>query len=206
MSYDHRDDMRGKRMQEPAITEEIIAAHGFTPEEFATQLPTHTGVWVLRNPLRRLASIHARGWTSIVRPNHDFDFFREYAERWLDRPAGQRVVFEDLRRDPNVYFTTVLNALGLPADRATVDRAVAYQQREYHGRSGEREPEHDTTRSISEASRDVPREAVELYLTDPFMRNLFRTVGWSLRSSRYLPSRRHRLMARVDSWRSGDKA
>lgn len=170
-------------------THRIISKHPhlrFTPAEFAERLPGHAGVWIIRNPLRRLASIHARGWTGIIRPNHDLEYFREYAERWLGMPERSRVVFEHLRYDPAGYFRRVLRAWGWPDDDATVARAVAYQQEHYHGRSGERETGHSTSRGLSEVSRTAPEEAVDLYRRDPFMRDLFERCGWSLRRSLYV--------------------
>ena len=183
-----------------ALLESIAGAHGttrivskhphlrFTPEELAERFPDHSAAYLIRNPLKRLASIHARGWTSIIRPNHDLDFFREYAERWLSRPDTQRLVFEDLKRDPGDYFRKLLEAWGWPADQEALDRALAYQRSKYHGRSGEVEPERSSKRSLSDRSRTAPPEAVDLYLRDPFMRDLFERCGWSLRRADYLPT------------------
>lgn len=169
-------------------TDRIVSKHPhlrFTPEEFTEYFPDHRGVWLIRNPLRRLASIHARGWTSIVRPNHDLDYFREYAERWLALPDDRTLVFESLKRDPRAYFTKVFHAWGWDASEADIDRAIAYQRAKYHGASGEIEPEHAPSAAVSEHSRTVPREAVDLYLRDPFMRSLFKRLGWSLKRYDY---------------------
>jgi hypothetical protein len=167
----------------------VISKHPhlrFTPAEFAERLPDHAGVWLIRNPLRRLASIHARGWTGIIRPSHDLEYFREYAERWLAMPERSRVVFEDLRSDPARYFRRVLGAWGWPDDDGTIGRAIAYQREHYHGRSGEQETEHSPRQGLSERARTAPEQAVDLYLADPFMRDLFERCGWSLRRSRYV--------------------
>ncbi len=174
----------------------------FTPEEFAEAFSEHRGVWVIRNPLRRLASIHARGWTSIIRPNHDLDYFREYAERWLAMNDNQRVVFEDLKRDPRSYFARVLGAWGWPNDADTADRAVAYQRSQYHGKSGERETGRSTKRSLSDVTRLAPAEAVELYLADPFMRDLFARCGWSTNPRSYLPTTAQRIAERLRRFRA----
>ncbi|MEL6497409.1 MAG: hypothetical protein AAF937_03030 [Planctomycetota bacterium] len=181
-------------------TTSIVSKHPhlrFTPPEFAAAFPDHRGVWVIRNPLRRLASIHARGWTSIIRPNHDFDYFREYAERWLALPDQQKVVFEDVRKDPKRYFGRVFDAWGWPNDAPTRERAVAYQRAEYHGKSGERESGRSTRRSLSETKRLAPPEAVSLYLGDPFMRDLFARCGWELNRKSYLPTAMHRIGDRL---------
>ena len=71
-------------LTEQSSSDRVVSKHPhlrFTPEEFAEFFPMDRGIWLIRNPLRRLASIHARGWTSIIRPNHDLDYFREYAEQ-----------------------------------------------------------------------------------------------------------------------------
>lgn len=157
----------------------------FTPEEFAEYFPAHRGVWLIRNPLRRLASIHARGWTSIIRPNHDLDYFREYATRWLALPTDRTLVYESLKRDPRAYFARLFAAWEWDASEADIDKALAYQQARYHGASGEVEPDHTPSAALSESARSVPREAVELYLRDPFMRSLFKRLGWSLKKYDY---------------------
>lgn len=169
----------------------IVSKHPhlrFTPEELSERFPEDRGVWIIRNPLRRLASIHARGWTSIVRPNHDRDFFHEYAERWLSLPTSNTLVFESLKRDPHAYFAKIFDAWGWNATLGDIDRAVAYQQSKYHGNSGGVEPEHTPGKTVSDSAKNVPEEAVDLYLSDPFMRDLFKRLGWSLRASDYMPS------------------
>lgn len=166
----------------------IVSKHPhlrFTPEELIESFPSDRGVWLIRNPLRRLASIHARGWTSIVRPNHDLDYFREYAERWLKLPDDRTLVFESLRRDPRAFFAKIYTAWGWDYTEGDVDKAIAYQCAKYHGASGEVEQEHTPNRAVSERARSVPPEAVELYLRDPFMRELFKKLGWSLRKYDY---------------------
>ncbi|MEM8758269.1 MAG: hypothetical protein AAGF47_10870 [Planctomycetota bacterium] len=183
-----------------AGTDRVVSKHPhlrFTPDELTDRFPDHAAAWLIRNPLKRLASIHARGWTSIVRPNHDLEFFREYAERWLDTPEQQRLIFEDLRRDPAAYFAALFSAWEWPADDATIARAVAYQRSSYHGASGQIEPHRSASAGLSDTSRTAPREAVDLYLNDPFMQNLFQTCGWSLSRADYLPTFRQRVARRV---------
>ncbi len=177
-------------LAEQASSDRVVSKHPhlrFTPEEFAESFPMDRGIWLIRNPLRRLASIHARGWTSIIRPNHDLDYFREYAERWLGLPDDRTLVFESLKRDPRAYFAKIFAAWAWDASEADIDRAIAYQRAKYHGVSGEVEPENAPTAAVSEQSRSVPVEAVELYLRDPFMRSLFKRLGWSLRKYDYCP-------------------
>ncbi|MEO1536003.1 MAG: hypothetical protein AAFS11_10675 [Planctomycetota bacterium] len=186
----------------------IVSKHPhlrFTLSEFEEHFPDHQGVWIIRNPLRRLASIHARGWTSIIRPNHDLDYFREYADRWLSIESDRRVVFEHLRHDAHAYFSHVLNAWGWPNDRDTVERAVRYQRAEYHGKSGEREAGRSTRRSLSDTKRLAPREAVELYLGDPFMRDLFQRCGWDANPRAYLPTTAQRIGNRLRGIRAGNR-
>lgn len=189
-------------------TRRVVSKHPhlrFTPEEFKAAFPEHRGVWIIRNPLRRLASIHARGWTSIVRPNHDLDYFREYAERWLAIDETRRVVFEEIKRDASAYFSRVLSAWGWPADDAALERAVAYQRAEYHGKSGEREQGRSTKHSLSDVQRLAPAEAVHLYLGDPFMRDLFDRCGWDRNPRRYLPTTAQRIADRLRSLRGGTR-
>jgi hypothetical protein len=188
--------------------ERIVSKHPhlrFTPDEFGEAFPEHRGVWVIRNPLRRLASIHARGWVSIIRPNHDLDYFREYAERWLAMDADRRVVFEDLKTNADAYFGSVLAAWGWPNDASTCARAVGYQRSEYHGKSGEREAGRSTKRSLSDTERLAPTEAVDLYLNDPFMRDLFERCGWTLNRRAYLPNATQRIRNTFRALRAGGR-
>ncbi|MEO1717943.1 MAG: hypothetical protein AAFR76_12615 [Planctomycetota bacterium] len=177
----------------------------FTPSEFEAGFPEHHGVWLIRNPLRRLASIHARGWTSIIRPNHDLDYFREYAERWLAIEEQRRVVFENLKLDADAYFGRVLDAWGWPNDTDNRRRAVWYQRNEYHGKSGERETGRNTRRSLSDVKRLAPPEAVELYLNDPFMQDLFERCSWDLNRKSYLPTTVQRVSDRLRALRTGTR-
>lgn len=170
-------------------TTRLVSKHPhlrFTPEELRRFFPEDRGVWIIRNPLRRLASIHARGWTSIVRPNHDLDFFRAYAERWLSLPEENRLVFESLKKDPYAYFAHIYRAWGWDATWGDIERAVAYQKSQYHGMSGEVEKENAPQRTLSDSTKSVPREAVRTYLDDPFMRDLFERLGWSTRARDYV--------------------
>lgn len=190
-------------------TARVVSKHPhlrFTPEEFDQGFPDHHGVWLIRNPLRRLASIHARGWTSIIRPNHDLDYFREYAERWLAMDAARRVVFENIKKDATAYFRAVLHAWNWPTDDATLAQAVAYQRAEYHGKSGEREAGRSTKRSLSDTKRLAPAEAVDLYLNDAFMRDLFERCGWPLSRKAYLPTTAQRIGNKLRAIRAGGSA
>ena len=180
-----------EQLADNASANRIVSKHPhlrFTPEELAERFPQDRGVWLIRNPLRRLASIHARGWTSIVRPNHDLEFFRQYAQRWLSLPDSQTLVFESLRTDPHVYFAKLFSALGWEATLGDVDTAIAYQQRNYHGNSGGVEPHNSPTNTVSDAAKNVPTEAVDAYLADPFMQDLFKRLGWSRTPSDYTPA------------------
>ena len=145
----------------------IVSKHPhlrFTPEELIESFPSDRGVWLIRNPLRRLASIHAR---------------------WLKLPDDRTLVFESLRRDPRAFFAKIYTAWDWDYTEGDIDKAIAYQRAKYHGASGEVEQEHTPNRAVSERARSVPPEAVELYLRDPFMRELFKKLGWSLRKYDY---------------------
>lgn len=171
-----------------SANDRIVSKHPhlrFTPEEFAEFFPAHRAIWLIRNPLRRLSSIHARGWTSIIRPNHDLDYFREYAERWQSLPDDRTLVFESLKQDPRAFFAKVFAAWQWNASQADIANAIAYQRAQYHGASAQVEPEHAPSATLSERARSVPREAVDLYLRDPFMRKLFKRLGWSLKRYDY---------------------
>jgi len=177
-----------RELADRAGADRLVSKHPhlrFTPEEFAEFFPEHRGVWIIRNPLRRLASVHARGWTSIVRPNHDLDYFREYAERWLALPEDRRLVFESLKRDPIAYFAKIHEAWGWTPSDEDLAKAAGYQKSTYHGVSKGVEESHSPEAAVSEKARSVPREAVDLYLRDPFMRKLFKRLGWSLRRYDY---------------------
>jgi hypothetical protein len=179
-----------EQIAEQSSANRIVSKHPhlrFTPEELADRFPHDRGVWLIRNPLRRLASIHARGWTSIVRPNHDLDFFREYAERWLSLPETNTLVFESLRENPHAYFAKLFHAFGWEATLGDVDTAVAYQQANYHGNSGGVEPENKPSKTVSDSAKSVPQEAVDAYLADPFMQDLFKRLGWSRKPNDYMP-------------------
>lgn len=151
------------------------------PDEFDREFhnhPTieHKSVYLLRHPLTRLNSLYARNWLGSIGPNHDLDRFKVAAERWLAHP--HRIRYEDLRADARAFFKRIWDAWGWDYTEADVDKAIAYQQTKYHANSaklGQRKPGNE----LSEKQWAVPDEAVELYLNDPFVREVMAEAGWS---------------------------
>lgn len=170
-----------------------------SPEEFSRAFPSHRGVWVIRNPLTRLNSLYARGWTDALRPNHEIEHFRAFAKHWLSR--RERVVFERMKRDPAGYFKRVWRAWGWRYTRADVEAALAYARGNYHASSGLKESGGGEV-AVSERYWALPEEAVRLYLQDRFMRSLMRRVGWPTLAAAYREDHNDPAWARrVVRWR-----
>ncbi len=153
------------------------------PEEFARHLPEHKAVFLLRNPLKRLNSLYVRGWLKSIGPNHDLPRFKLVAQRWLDHP--HRFTFEQFRADAPSFFGAVWEAWGWSFTDDNVARALDYCNNNYHASSaklGTRNP----ARPLSEKKNALPVEAVELYLSDPFIVELMESNGWSTDRNEYV--------------------
>jgi hypothetical protein len=153
-----------------------------TPEDVARAFPDHAHVFLLRNPLHRLNSLHARNWLHACGPNHDLERYKTFARRW--REAEHRVAYDDLRADPQRFFETILRAWGLDASPQHVNQAVAYAQGNYHD-SSLKMSGRKSSRPLSEAKLRLPNEAINAYLEDEFVRDLMLELGWSVDPADY---------------------
>lgn len=152
--------------------------------EFRAAFPHHRAVHLLRNPLHRLNSIYRRDWRAIMGENHDLPRFKKIAARW--REAEHRVVFDQMRSDPAGFFGAVWRAWGWEFGEAELAAAAAYQRTHYHASSAKVSVKKKPGRLYSEERFVVPREVVEMYLADGFVRGLMEEVGWSVRVEDYL--------------------
>lgn len=157
------------------------------PEQVLETFPDHRVAFLLRHPLHRLNSLYRRGWLdpSPIQENFDLGQYKAFAQRWLDAPNG--VLYDDLRRDPQSFFHKLFTAWGLDFDAAHVREAVGYAGSRYHEASRLVAEGADPARPVSETSWAVPVEAIEVYLSDPFMASLFERCGWSLDPGDYTP-------------------
>lgn len=153
------------------------------PEQFWRAFPDHQAVWLARNPLTRLNSLYARGWTDALRPNFELDHYKNFAANW----AASRVplTFEMFRSKPEKFFRQLFKAWGLRKDPARVEVAVEYTAGHYHGSSKELE-DRAPSAAPSERSRSLPEQAVRMYLADPQMRAMMKRNRWPRDASAYL--------------------
>lgn len=165
-----------------------IPHHVPTPAQVTRAWPLHRAAFLIRNPLHRLNSLYVRGWLdpSPIGPRFDLEQFRAFARAWLAQPAHLRVTYDMIRRDPAEMYRRLFIAWGLSFTGEHVDRAVAYAREHYHHASKQVTSEHNTARVVSESRSALPPEAVETYLSDPEMREVFRVAGWSLGAGDYL--------------------
>ncbi|MEZ6235596.1 MAG: sulfotransferase [Phycisphaerales bacterium] len=174
------------RREDPAATR-VVSKHPHTligADEFRAALPRHRAVHLLRNPLHRLNSIYRRGWHAIEGEGFDLERFKAVARRW---EAGEhRVVFDDLKRDPAGFFGAMWRAWGWAYGPEHVEAAVEYQKTRYHASSAKLSPKKRPERLYSEARMALPREAVEAYLGDGYVRGLMERVGWETRAEAYV--------------------
>lgn len=151
--------------------------------EFRAAFPHHRAVHLLRNPLHRLNSIYRRGWQAIMGDGHDLARFTKIARRWQE--AEHRVTFDALRSDPGAFFGTIWRAWGWAYGEAELSAAVAYQRTNYHASSAKLSPRKRPSRLYSEGRFVVPRDVVDMYLGDPFVRGLMERVGWPTEAAAY---------------------
>lgn len=153
------------------------------PEQFWRAFPDHKAVWLARNPLTRLNSLYARGWTDALRPNFELDHYKTFATNW----AGSSVplTFELFRAKPAKFFKLLFKAWGLPGDAARVKAAVDYARGHYHGSSKELENRAPSA-APSEQSKSVPEQAVRMYLADPRIRAMMKRNRWPRKARAYL--------------------
>lgn len=162
-----------------------------TPEDAAAAFPEHRFAFLLRNPLHRLNSVYVRGMLNPGRPRpigpgHDLEQFKAFAARW--RAQAHRVLYDDLQRDPRRFFETLFGAWEWEFTNADVEAAAAYARRHYHAASKKIAPRSNPRNVVSVAHRALPDEAIEAYLSDAFVRDLMREVGWSTEPDEYRAS------------------
>lgn len=151
------------------------------PEEVREWFPTHRRVFVVRNPIKRLNSLYARGWTDALRPGHEVHHFKCFLRNWRNEP---HVVFEQMRSDPHAYFRAIYGAWGWDANEEDVERAVRYAQGHYHGNS--RQTDEDARdRPVSEGTWALPEEALMAYLSDEEIVEFLREQGWPTEPDQY---------------------
>lgn len=156
------------------------------PEEFRAAFPESRAAWVIRNPIHRLNSLFARGWTASLRPNFELEHFKAFARNW--RSQEHRVVFEHLKTDPDLYFGAILRAWGWESGPEAVQRARAYTKENYHASSGVKDSQPLATGAPSEREWRLPEEALRTYLSDPFIRELAAECGWPTAPGAYRES------------------
>jgi hypothetical protein len=165
----------------------VVSKHphlDFEPEDFKRAFPDYGAIYLIRNPLHRLNSIYARGLYESLRPNHELDHFKTFATRWLRQPEGERLVFDDLKRNPKAYYRRIFEAWRWAYEEADLDKAAAYTSGHYHASCKELETS-DPGRPMSESAASLPDEAIDAYLADPFIVDLMTHAGWSLDAESY---------------------
>jgi len=90
------------------------------PSEFHIAFPDHRAIWLMRNPLRRLNSLYTRGWTDDLRPNYELDHFKAFARNWMS--LRERVVFEQMKRQPEQFFRLIYKHWGWTQRTSTLQR------------------------------------------------------------------------------------
>ncbi len=153
------------------------------PAQFAHAFPGHRGVWLARNPLTRLNSLYARGWTDALRPNFELDHYKAFADNWS--ASRSRLTFELFRANPKRFFMKLFKAWGVKASRSIVEAAIEYADGHYHGSSLELEAR-SADSAPSEQQRSLPEEAVRMYLADPQILRMMKRSKWPREASAYL--------------------
>jgi hypothetical protein len=154
-----------------------------TPEEIARFFPHHRTVMLMRNPLHRVNSYLLRGTPFLDKFGpYEIEFFKIYARLWLNFP--NRVLYDDLKRDPRRYFLKIYEGWGVECMDEDISKAIAYQKNHYHDFCVE-ETDDDPESVRSETELRLPDEAIEIYLNDPFTNDLMRQMGWSVNPQDY---------------------
>jgi hypothetical protein len=157
-----------------------------TPAEIDEHLPRSKRVMLIRNPLHRLNSLYTRGWTESAGQEYDLNRYMAFAERWLAEPRDNRLVYDDIRDDPEGFFRKMYVAWDWMFEDEDVRAAADYARNNYHHRSKRVDAKADPSRVVSETKPALPEEAVAAYLGDPFIRDLMEQLGWSTNAEEYL--------------------
>lgn len=153
------------------------------PDEFRAAFPGVKFVYLIRNPLHRLNSMHARGWNKSFGPNQDLDRYKQFAKWWLAQPI--RHSYDQFKAQPRAFFRGLYTAWGLEFGDEHVDAAVEYSKQHYHDSSLEMSDRDPSKGVLSETKFALPREALDLYLKDPFIVDLMTEMGWSMEPEDY---------------------
>ncbi|MEL7483201.1 MAG: hypothetical protein AAFN41_02485 [Planctomycetota bacterium] len=155
------------------------------PQDVAQLRPSDRAAYLIRNPLARLNSLHTRGWQDTIQPPHDIERVRLFLHRVMQASRSRRVRFEMLHAAPRRFFRRLWSAWDIGFTEEQVEAAVRYRAQHYHESSAEQQPGRNPHRVLSEHRRDVPREAVELYLSDPVIAAAFARAEWDTNTARY---------------------
>jgi len=153
------------------------------PTQFARAFPEHKAAWLARNPLTRLNSLYARGWTDSLRPNYELDHYKMFARNW--NASKVPLTFEEFRAKPSRFFERLFEAWNISAERGMIKSAVDYTKGHYHGSSKELE-QRKPSAAPSERQRSLPDEAVQMYLADPEIAEMMKRNRWPRKPSAYL--------------------
>jgi len=156
------------------------------PSQIEAFYPRVPRVLLIRNPLHRLNSFHARGWTANATPGHDLARYKAFAARWLAEPPERRLVYDDIREDPVGFFRKMYEAWDWCYEEQDLQTAAAYCAEHYHHRSKRVDADADPSRVVSETRPALPEEAVEAYLSDRFIVDVMKRLGWSTRAEDYV--------------------
>ncbi|MCC6285374.1 MAG: hypothetical protein IT439_08755 [Phycisphaerales bacterium] len=152
------------------------------PDAWREAFPEGSAAYLIRNPLHRLNSLIARGWTGSFGPKFDLERFVQFAKWWTQQP--HRLAYDTLSRDPGAFFSALWTAWGLAHGAGELAQAAAYTRTRYHGDSG-RTSDMQAGPVMSERRFVLPREAVSLYLEHPFARGFMEEMGWPVRPEDY---------------------
>ena len=152
------------------------------PAQFARAFPEHRAVWLARNPLTRLNSLYARGWTEALRPNFELDHYKAFADNWS--ASSRPLTFELFRSNPKLFFIKLFDAWGVNGGRRLAKTAVEYAKGHYHGSSKELE-ERSVESAPSEQQHSLPEEAIQMYLADPEIIGMMKRNKWPRKASAY---------------------
>lgn len=154
-----------------------------SPAEFRSALPGVRAAYLIRNPLHRLNSMHARGWHKSFGERQDLERYKQFARWWLEQPI--RHSYDQFKAQPRAFFRGLYTAWGLDFSDEHIDRAVEYSRGHYHDSSLEMADRDPARGVLSETTFALPREALDLYLGDPLIADLMTEMGWSMDPADY---------------------
>ncbi len=146
------------------------------PEEFERAFAGDRRVYLIRNPLHRLNSLHRRGWLKSFGPNQDLHRYKQFARWWIEQP--HRLTYDQLRADPRSFFAKLFGAWEFDFDQTHIDQAIGYMDSNYHASSLERTKK-PSGGVLSEQEFVLPSEALDTYLGDAFIVEFMTEMGWS---------------------------